>query len=84
VVRTAGGFPAELLEREIGDALDDPALGWSELVQGTLDLRTIPGDHLSMLDPAHLPGMAGVIRDLVSEGLARYRREAEAAGGLAG
>jgi thioesterase domain-containing protein len=84
VVRTEGGFPAELLEHEVGDALDDPALGWSELVLGRLDLRTMPGDHLSMLDPAYLPSMAGVVRDLVREGLARHRRECDAQRGFAG
>ncbi|MGH7030605.1 MAG: alpha/beta fold hydrolase, partial [Stellaceae bacterium] len=80
LVRTAGGFPAELLEYESGESLDDPGLGWSELVEGRLEIRTMPGDHLSMLDPAHLPSMAGILRELVRDGLARYRREAAAAG----
>ncbi len=83
LIRTAGGFPAELLEYESGESLEDPGLGWSELVQGRLEIRTMPGDHLSMLDPAHLPGMARILCELVREGLARHRAAAELAGGIA-
>jgi thioesterase domain-containing protein len=79
LIRTAGGFPPELLEYETGEALDDPALGWSGLVGGRIDIRTMPGNHLSMLDPAHLPNLAGILRELARDGLARYRREALAA-----
>ncbi|HEY3909053.1 MAG TPA: amino acid adenylation domain-containing protein [Stellaceae bacterium] len=80
LIRTAGGFPAELLEYESGESLDDPGLGWSELVAGRLEIRTMPGDHLSMLDPAHLPSMARILIELVRDGLARYRRDATAGG----
>ncbi len=50
VIRTEGGFPPELLQFESGDALADPALGWRDLAQGRLLTRSMPGDHLAMLD----------------------------------
>ena len=76
VLRTEGGFPAEFLDYESGDALNDPALGWSELVQGRLEVWTMPGDHLAMLSPASLPAMASIMVELVRGALASHLREA--------
>jgi thioesterase domain-containing protein/acyl carrier protein len=72
VIRTAGGFPPEFLQFETGDALDDPALGWSELVQGHISTRTIQGDHLAMLEAANLPALAATMIDLTREALASH------------
>jgi thioesterase domain-containing protein len=75
VLRTEGGFPPEFFDYETGDALKDPALGWTDLVQGTIDIRTMPGDHLAMLNPANLPVMARIMVDLVRDALSRHLRE---------
>ncbi|GHD52805.1 hypothetical protein GCM10017083_28680 [Thalassobaculum fulvum] len=65
LIRTEGGFPAEFLDYEPADSLADPGLGWTELVQGRLDVRTMPGDHLSILDGDNLPVMADLVAELV-------------------
>jgi thioesterase domain-containing protein/acyl carrier protein len=72
VIRTEGGFPEEFLQFESGEALNDPALGWSDLVRGHVSTRIMPGDHLAMLDPANLPAMAATVVDLTREALARH------------
>src|SRR3546814_783605 len=56
LIRTEDGFPPEFLDHEPSDSLDDPGLGWTELVQGRIDIHTIPGDHLSILQESTLPG----------------------------
>jgi len=75
VLRTEGGFPAEFFEFETGDALKDPGLGWTDLVQGKITVRSMPGDHLAMLDPANLPVMGNIIVDLVRDALAAHLRD---------
>ena len=75
VIRTAGGFPAELLDYETDAALRDPGLGWSDLLQGRLEVRTMPGDHLAMLDPANLPAMADIMIALARDALAGVLRQ---------
>jgi thioesterase domain-containing protein len=65
VVRTEGGFPPEFLDYETGDALADPALGWTGMVKGRLEVRTMPGDHLSMQDEANTRVFANILRGLV-------------------
>ena len=72
VIRTEGGFPPEFLQFETGEALNDPALGWSDLVQGRISTRIVPGDHLAMLTPANLPALAASVVDLTREALARH------------
>jgi thioesterase domain-containing protein len=72
VLRTEGGFPVEFFDYETGDALKDPGLGWTDLVQGKIDVRTMPGDHLAMLNPANLPVMADIMIELVREALAGH------------
>jgi thioesterase domain-containing protein len=71
LIRTEGGFPAEFLDYEPADSLADPGLGWTELLQGRLDVRTMPGDHLSILDGDNLPMMADLVAELVRTALAR-------------
>jgi thioesterase domain-containing protein len=76
LIRTEGGFPAEFLDYESGEALTDPALGWTDLVQGSIDVRTMPGDHLAMLGPDNLPVMARLLVDLARGALATHRAKA--------
>jgi pyochelin synthetase len=75
LLRTEGGYPEEFLDYETGDALTDPAFGWGEVVPGGITIRTMPGDHLSMLDPAHLTTMAAIIGGLVRDALATSGRD---------
>ncbi|MGE5272067.1 MAG: amino acid adenylation domain-containing protein [Thiohalocapsa sp.] len=75
LIRTEGGFPPELQDFESGEALRDPGLGWSALAQGRLDITMMPGDHLSMLDPAHLAALAAILRRLAAAALARCLHE---------
>ena len=75
LIRTEGGFPPEFLEHGGAEVLADPALGWSGRVEGAIDVRTMPGDHLSLLDAAHLPVMADLLTELVREALARHAAE---------
>ena len=65
LIRTEGGFPPEFLDHEPADSIADPGLGWTDLVQGRLDIRTMPGDHLSILDGDGLPVMAALVAELV-------------------
>jgi amino acid adenylation domain-containing protein len=65
LIRTDGGFPPELLDYEPPDSLEDLGLGWTELVQGDLEIRNMTGDHLSMLSDDGLPVMAKIVVDLV-------------------
>jgi thioesterase domain-containing protein len=73
VVRTEGGFPPEFLDYESGDALADPALGWTGFAQGRLEVRTMPGDHLSMQQASNIRAFAEVLRDLVLSAESRPR-----------
>ena len=65
LIRTEGGFPPEFLDHEPTDSLPDPGLGWTDLVQGRLEVRTMPGDHLSILDGDGLPVMARPVGQIV-------------------
>ncbi|WP_410586712.1 amino acid adenylation domain-containing protein [Amycolatopsis sp. lyj-23] len=40
----------------------DPAWGWGALVRGGLDVRLVPGNHLTMLDPPHVTALAEYLR----------------------
>ena len=66
LLRTDGGFPAEFLDHEPGDSLEDPALGWSDLVEGQIAIHAIPGDHLSLMAPETLQATAAIIRRLMA------------------
>jgi pyochelin synthetase len=72
VIRTEGKYPPEFLEYETADALNDPTLGWGSLVQGKVDSRSMPGDHMAMLNPTNLTVMTRIMVDLVRESLAMH------------
>ncbi|MBN8904603.1 MAG: hypothetical protein J0H57_26600, partial [Rhodospirillales bacterium] len=72
VLRSEGGFPAEFLQFETGEAAADPALGWAPLVEGRVVTRTLRGDHLAMLDAANLPTMATIVTELARDALAAH------------
>ena len=72
VIRTEGQYPPEFLDFETLDALNDPTLGWGNLVQGKVDMRSMPGDHMAMLNPANRAVMADIMVDLVRGALAGH------------
>jgi amino acid adenylation domain-containing protein len=72
VIRTEGKYPPEFLDFETADALNDPTLGWGSLVQGKVDARSMPGDHMAMLNPVNLTVMARIMVDLVRQSLAGH------------
>jgi hypothetical protein len=72
VIRTEGQYPPEFLDFETMDALSDPTLGWGSLVQGKVEVRSMPGDHMAMLNPANLTVMARIMTDLVRQSLAGH------------
>jgi amino acid adenylation domain-containing protein/non-ribosomal peptide synthase protein (TIGR01720 family) len=37
---------------------NDPALGWGELVSGAIEVYTVPGDHIGMLNPPNVETLA--------------------------
>jgi thioesterase domain-containing protein len=45
--------------------LRDFTLGWSHLVPNTLEVRTMPGSHNSMLQDRHAPHLAGLLAELL-------------------
>jgi thioesterase domain-containing protein len=47
-------------------ARDDPRWGWTDHVDGCVDVRWIPGDHTSMLLPPHVATLAEQMADLFS------------------
>jgi thioesterase domain-containing protein len=40
----------------------DPNWGWGDLLRGGLDVRLVPGTHLTMLDPPHVTALAEYLR----------------------
>jgi thioesterase domain-containing protein/acyl carrier protein len=40
----------------------EPALGWSELSTQPIDIRVVPGNHFTMLEPPHLQALAAELR----------------------
>jgi pyochelin synthetase len=65
LIRTEGGFPPEFRDYEPEESLQDEGLGWSEFVDGRLDVHSVPGDHLSLMAADTLEETAQLIRDLM-------------------
>ena len=67
ILRAEKGFPAEFSEYESDISLQDPALGWSETVEGEVRVQSIPGDHLSLLSDESLQGTVQILRGLMGQ-----------------
>src|SRR5205085_9867629 len=53
---------------------DDPTWGWSAVAQGGVTVRTVAGDHYSLMRPPHVAALAGALRadlEAASGGCAR-------------
>ncbi|HEY4458904.1 MAG TPA: amino acid adenylation domain-containing protein [Pseudonocardiaceae bacterium] len=51
-----------------GTGASAPNWGWGDLLRGGLDIRVVPGTHITMLDPPHLDVLAGHLRTAPSGG----------------
>jgi amino acid adenylation domain-containing protein len=49
---------AEQVPRWIGSSFDDPFLGWGGLASAGIEVSTVPGDHLTLLDRANVEALA--------------------------
>ena len=50
--------------------VDDPTLGWSEIVRGRLEIRDIPANHLNMLTEPNVHEVARVLAEAALQQLA--------------
>jgi phthiocerol/phenolphthiocerol synthesis type-I polyketide synthase E len=63
-------YPGEVLYFQASErdalSVDNPARGWSELVQGGLIVRDVPGNHITMSFPPNVQVMADHLRAAIS------------------
>jgi thioesterase domain-containing protein/acyl carrier protein len=52
---------------------EDLSLGWNRLIKGGVEIRKVPGDHLSMHVEPHVRRLAGELRSCIDEARARQR-----------
>ena len=50
-----------------GVRFDDPELGWGPLSLGGIEVRPVPGDHITLLHPPHVPSLARSLREVLDE-----------------
>jgi len=50
--------------------LDDARLGWRDFAQAGFEVRSVPGDHNSIFEPAHAPALARELRTYLESGSA--------------
>ncbi len=50
-----------------GVRFDDPALGWGPLALGGIQIRTVPGDHITLLHPPHVSTLAESLCEVLDE-----------------
>jgi thioesterase domain-containing protein len=58
-------------EDPLFEALDNEDLGWSEATGGPVDIRTVPGNHLTLLAEPNVRTLAAHLRDCLEEALER-------------
>jgi thioesterase domain-containing protein len=66
-----------LAEETSADALPvrlDERCGWGRLARGGMEVRRVPGNHLSMLEPPHAAALAEAVRAAMDEALALASR----------
>jgi thioesterase domain-containing protein/acyl carrier protein len=59
-------FRARAVPQAIGTDFSDPYLGWGRLAARGVDVRPVPGDHLSLLDEPHVGALAMSLRACLS------------------
>jgi thioesterase domain-containing protein len=59
-------FRAIEVPERIGTDFSDPYLGWGRLAAGGVDVRPVPGDHLSLLARPHVGSLARSLRDTLA------------------
>ena len=55
-------FRAAIQPKGVRYAHDDPTNGWGAIAQGGVEVISVPGDHLTMLEPPNLPHLANALR----------------------
>jgi thioesterase domain-containing protein len=51
-------FRAEQVPNWIGSRFDDPLMGWGDLAVGGIEVQTVPGDHLTLLNRRNAGSLA--------------------------
>jgi thioesterase domain-containing protein len=54
-----------LVRAASSDGTED--MGWLDLARGGLDVRTVPGDHFSLVKEPYVAGVADVLRARIGE-----------------
>lgn len=68
LIKATGGFPHVLKDdRHVELFLDAPANGWERVPMGSLEVRTVPGDHFTVLVPPALTGLADAVRTAIAQ-----------------
>ena len=52
---------------EVGADFSDPFLGWGGVAGGGVDIRPVPGDHLTLLEPPHVAALARSLRECLPD-----------------
>jgi thioesterase domain-containing protein len=55
-------FRATAIPEVVGTDFSDPHMGWGRMAAGGVDVRTVPGDHMSLLDEPHVAGLGRALR----------------------
>jgi thioesterase domain-containing protein len=64
-----GPYPgrAVLFKTAADDLPGDPTQGWGELAQGGVEVKEIPGNHMTLLREPHVRGLAAALRESLEE-----------------
>jgi thioesterase domain-containing protein len=73
VPETCAGRVVLVRSEEVTARFDDPTYGWSEVVTGELDIRTVPGSHVGMFDACNSELLAGIVEAACQAPAARDR-----------
>ena len=72
-----------LFRTDHGGPRHDPRMGWDKLARGGLDVKRIPGSHMTLLRPPNVEVFAGMLRESLDE-IAGSLEDGEDPLGLAG
>jgi thioesterase domain-containing protein len=55
-------FRARLVPEVVGTDFSDPYLGWGRWAAQGAEVLPVPGDHMNLLQPPHVRGLAAALR----------------------
>jgi amino acid adenylation domain-containing protein len=67
LLRTVEGFPEEFHEYESTESLEDPALGWSQYAVLPVEVLSIPGSHMTMMQPPYIEAIAATLKSCIDK-----------------